>query len=85
MKSQLDLEKSYWVQDNLASTRLNPIFSLHLNYLFDKINLSQLLTNNLNKLDSLSFNCWVPRVLHHIHQGFKPLINSLIEFLWGST
>ena len=39
MKSQLDLEKSYWVQDNLASTWLDPIFSLCLNFLFDKINL----------------------------------------------
>ena len=40
MKSQLDLEKPYWVQDNLASTWLNPILSVNLNYLFDKINLS---------------------------------------------
>ena len=67
MKSQLGLEKLYWVQDNLASTWLNPIFSLYLNYLFDKINLNSLSTNNLNELDSLGLNCWVPRILDQIN------------------
>ena len=37
MKYQLDLEKPDWVQGNLVSTWLDPISSLHLDFLFDKI------------------------------------------------
>ena len=37
IKYQLGLKKSDWVQGNLASTWLDPIFSLYLDFLFDKI------------------------------------------------
>ena len=40
MKSQLDLKKFYWIYDNLASTWLDLIFFIYLNFLFDKINLN---------------------------------------------
>ena len=37
MKYQLNLEKPDWVQGNLASTLLDLIFYLYLDFLFDKI------------------------------------------------
>ena len=67
MKSQLDLEKSYQIQDNLASTWLDPIFSLCLIFLFDKIIQTKLSTNNLNKLNLLDFNYWVSKILDQMN------------------
>ena len=57
MKCQLGLEKSDWVEGNLASTWMDPIFSLCLDFLFDKIIQTLLSANNLNELDLLDFNC----------------------------
>ena len=42
-------------------------FFLYLNYLFDKINLSKLSVNNLNKLDLLGSNYWMSKILDHMH------------------
>ena len=63
MKYQFGLEKFDWVQSNLASTWLDLIFSLYLDFLFNKI----LFTNNLNELDSLNSNCWVSKVLDQLN------------------
>ena len=57
MKCQLGLEKFDWIQSNLASIWLDPISSLCLDFLFDKIIQTKLFTNNLNELNSLDFNC----------------------------
>ena len=67
MNCQLDLEKSYWVQSNLASTWLEPIFSLCFIFLFDKIIQTKLSANNLNELDSLDSNCWVSKILDQLN------------------
>ena len=67
MKCQLGLEKSNWVQGNLANTWLDPIFSLYLDFLFDKIIQNKLSANNRNELDLLDSNCLVSKILDQIY------------------
>ena len=46
---------------------IGPNFFLYLNFLFNKINSTKLSANNLNKLDLLGFNYWMPKILNQMN------------------